>query len=158
MIKIIFYSLAAIGLIFSFIKSKEKTKIALKKALKAFENIMPQFLGIILLIGLILSMLSPGQISQLMGEESGWLGTLLGALVGAITLMPSFVAFPLCAALLESGAGYMQIGAFISSLTIVGVVTFPIEMLYFGKKAALIRNTMGFIFSLIIGGIIGMLL
>lgn len=158
MMTLIFYSLAGIGLLFSLYKSRTKTRLALQKAVQAFENIMPQFLGLVLLIGLMLSILSPDQISQLMGEESGWLGTILGALIGAITLMPSFIAFPLCALLLENGAGYMQIGAFISSLMMVGVVTFPIEIMYFGKKAALIRNAMGFVFALIIGGIIGMLL
>ncbi len=152
---IIFYGLAVIGLVFSFVKSREKTKMALMKALKAFENILPQFLGIVLLIGVILSILSPQQISQLIGENSGWVGVVIATVIGSITLIPGFLAFPLAAALLENGAGYMQIGAFVSSLMMVGIVTMPVEVLYFGKKATLLRNGMGLVFSILVAMVIG---
>jgi len=157
-INIVFYGLAGIGLIVSLIKSKENTKLALKKAWKAFDNILPQFLGIILLIGVILSILSPAQISQLIGEKSGWIGVLIASIIGSITLIPGFLAFPLAAALLENGAGYMQIGAFISTLMMVGIVTMPVEFLYFGKKATFLRNGMGFIFSIIVAMVMGVLM
>ena len=103
----------------------------------------------------MLAILTPEQISSLMGNESGWLGVLVAALIGGITLVPGFIAFPLASALLKSGAGYMQIAAFISTLMMVGVVTFPLEMKYFGKKVTLIRNAEAFIFSLIVAYIVG---
>ncbi|OFV71134.1 permease [Acetobacterium wieringae] len=155
MMTIVFYGLAAIGLVFSLVKSREKTKMALIKALKAFENILPQFLGIVLLIGVILSLLSPQQISQLIGENSGWVGVVIATVIGSITLIPGFLAFPLAAALLQNGAGYMQIGAFVSSLMMVGIVTMPVEVLYFGKKATLLRNGMGLVFSILVAMVIG---
>lgn len=155
---LVFYGLAAMGLMFSFVKSREKTKMALIKAWKAFENIMPQFLGIILLIGVLLSVLSAQQISQLIGADSGWLGVVIAAVIGSITLIPGFVAFPLAAALLENGAGYMQIGAFVSTLMMVGIITMPMEFLYFGKKATLLRNGMGFVFSILVAIVMGVLL
>jgi TRAP-type C4-dicarboxylate transport system permease large subunit len=46
-----FYTLAILGLAVSFWKSREKTKLALKKAWKSFENILPQLLAILILIG-----------------------------------------------------------------------------------------------------------
>lgn len=49
----------------------------------------------------------------------------------------------------------MQIAAFISSLMMVGVVTAPVEIKYFGKRLTIIRNFMAFIFSLIVALIIG---
>ncbi len=155
---LVFYSLAIIGLITSFIKSKENTKIALIKAWKSFENILPQFTGIIVLIGIMLAVLTPEQISSFLGQSSGWIGILVAALIGAITLVPSFVAFPLAAALLQNGAGYMQIAAFISTLMMVGVVTIPIEISYFGKKATITRNISAFVFSLVVAWIIGVLM
>ena len=45
--------------------------MVLKKAWKSFENIMPQFLSIILLIGVMLAVLTPEQISMFLGKESG---------------------------------------------------------------------------------------
>lgn len=152
------YVFAFIALSASFIKSKEKTKLALRKAWKSFENILPQFLSILIIIGIALAILTPEQISRLLGNESGWIGVIIAAVIGSITLIPAFVAFPLAAALLGSGAGYMQIAAFISTLMMVGIVTVPMEMNYFGKKATIIRNLSAFIFSLVVAIVMGVLM
>ena len=60
--------------------------MVLKKAWKSFENIMPQFLSIILLIGVMLAVLTPEQISMFLGKESGIMGVIMAAFIGAITL------------------------------------------------------------------------
>ena len=49
----------------------------------------------------------------------------------------------------------MQIGAFVSTLMMVGIVTMPVEMKYFGKKLTILRNIFAFIFSLLVAFIIG---
>lgn len=152
---IILYVITLLCLLFSLNKDKKKTKMALKKAWKAFENIMPEFLGIIVLVGILLAVLNPELISKLIGERSGWLGVVLSAAVGAITLIPGFVAFPTAAMLLEHGAGYMQIGAFVSALMMVGVVTFPVEVKYFGKRLTIARNGLAFIFCFVVAFVIG---
>jgi len=69
---IVLYILAFTALAFSFVKSKEKTLLALRKAWKSFENILPQFLSILIIIGILLAILTPQQISQFMGKDSGW--------------------------------------------------------------------------------------
>lgn len=153
---VIFYSLASVLLLLSFLKDRKKTKMALKKAWKAFENILPEFLVVILMVGFMLSVLNADTISGIIGAESGWFGIILASIIGSITLIPGFVAFPTAALLLENGAGYMQIAAFVSTLMMVGVVTMPVEIKYFGKKATLLRNTAAFVFSFIVALIIGM--
>lgn len=155
---ITFYVLAVSGLALSFFKSTEKTKLALKKAWKSFENILPQFLSILISIGVMLAVLTPEQISRILGSESGWVGVLIAAAIGSITLIPAFVAFPLAAALLNNGAGYMQIAAFVSTLMMVGIVTMPVEKQYFGKKATIARNLLAFLFSLAVALIMGAVL
>lgn len=152
---IILYSATAALLLLSFAKDREKTRKALLKAWKAFENILPQFLVVILLVSLLLSLLDHQMILKIIGSESGWLGVLLAAIVGAVTLIPGFVAFPTAALLVNGGAGYMQIGAFISTLMMVGIVTLPVEMQYFGKKLALYRNALAFVFSFLVAFVIG---
>ena len=82
----------------------------------------------------------------------------MAAIIGSVTLVPGFVAFPLAAALIESGAGLMQIAVFISTLMMVGIVTIPLEIKYFGKKAALIRNSLAFAFSFLVAIVIGVIL
>ena len=82
-------------------------------------------------------------------------GVIIGAVVGAITLIPGFVAFPTAAILLKNGAGLMQMGAFVSTLMMVGVVTLPVEMKYFGKKIPIYRNLLAFLFAFIVAWVIG---
>lgn len=152
----IFYGLAITLLILSFVKDKNKTKKALKKAWKAFENILPEFLVVILLVGFLLAVLNPETISKMIGSESGWFGVILAAVIGSVTLIPGFVAFPTAAILLENGAGYMQIAAFVSTLMMVGIITIPVEIKYFGRKISVLRNLFAFVFSFIVAFIIGL--
>lgn len=108
-----------------------------------------------MLVGILLAVLNPQVISAVIGAESGWFGVILAALVGAVTLIPGFVAFPTAAMLLQNGAGYMQIGAFVSTLMMVGIVTAPVEIKYFGKKLTIARNVLAFVFSFLVAYIIG---
>lgn len=149
------YIITIVLLGLSYYKDKGKTKKALRKALKAFENILPQFLGVIVLVGIMLAVFDAEFISRVIGTESGNFGVLLSAIVGAITLIPGFVAFPTAAMLLESGAGYIQIGVFVSTLMMVGVVTIPVEMKYFGKRVTVVRNILAFLLSFLVAYIIG---
>ena len=154
----ILYVLAAVGLALSFFKDRKKTKQALMKAWKSFENILPQFLSILLIIGLALAILSPETITKLIGSSSGVWGVLAASLIGSITLIPGFVAFPLASALLTSGAGYMQIAAFVSTLMMVGIVTIPMEMKTFGKRATIVRNVSAYLFSIVVAIVMGVAL
>ncbi len=151
----IMYASVIILLTISFFKDKKKTKMALKKAWKSFENILSQLIGVLILVGLLLSVFNAELISKLIGSESGWFGVMLSAVVGAITLIPGFVAFPTAAILLNNGAGYTQIGAFVSTLMMVGVVTAPVEIKYFGKRLTILRNATAFLFSFIVAYIVG---
>jgi uncharacterized membrane protein YraQ (UPF0718 family) len=150
----ILYSAVLILLLISYIKDKNKTYKALQKGLKSFEGIMPQFLGIIFIIGLVLALLQPQTISKLIGSESGFLGTLTAAIVGSVAMMPTFVAFPTANMLLQNGAGYAQVGALVSTLTLIGVITFPMEAKYIGRRAAFIRNLLAFVFSFLVAYVI----
>ena len=57
---------------------------------------------------------------------------------------------------MENGAGYMQIAAFVSTLMMVGIITIPVEIKYFGKKISILRNVLAFFFSFLVAAIIGM--
>lgn len=150
------YIITVVLLLFSYYKDKKKTRMALRKAWKAFENILPEFLVVILLVGVLLAVVNPEVISKIIGSDSGWMGVVLAAIVGAVTLIPGFVAFPTAALLLQGGGGYMQIGAFVSTLMMVGVVTMPVEIKYFGKKLTICRNILAFIFSFVVAYIISL--
>ncbi len=152
------YGLLGICLIASVIKSKDKTKKAFKIAGKALLKTAPSLLSVLGIVGLTLGLLTPETISGLVGAEAGFSATILAAVIGAVTLIPSLVAFPLAGSLLRSGATVMTISAFITTLVMVGVMTAPMEIKELGKKFTLLRNSLGFAAALIIAGIMGVLL
>ncbi len=152
------YSFLGICLIASIVKSKEKSKKAFKVAGKALLKTAPSLLAILGIVGLTLGILTPETISNLVGAEAGFTATIIAAVLGAITLIPSLVAFPLAGSLLRSGATVMTISAFVTTLVMVGIVTAPMEIKTLGKKFTLLRNGLGFLAALIIAGIMGMIL
>ena len=105
-------------------------------------------------IGIIIAYLSPEIISKIIGSSSGWFGVIIAAIIGSISLIPAFVAFPMAAILLQNGAGYMQLSAFVSTLTMVGLLTLPLEIKYFGKKFAAWRNGLSFVFAFVVAFVI----
>ncbi|MEA4816041.1 MAG: permease [Lachnospiraceae bacterium] len=152
------YGIVSVLLIISFIKDKTKTLMSLKRAWKMFINVLPQFLAILLLIGLLLEVISPETIQHIIGAETGIVGMLVCSLLGAITLVPAVIAFPVAAEILKNGAGVAQIAVFISTLTTVGIVTLPLEMKYLGKKVSVLRNLLFYLFSFITAYIVGVIL
>ncbi|TVR06130.1 MAG: permease [Spirochaetaceae bacterium] len=156
MTTVLLYGLAAAALAVSAAKDRKKTMMALKKGWIAFARILPQFIAVILLVGIMIAVLRPVVLSRFLGRESGLLGVILASLVGAVTLIPGFIAFPTASLLLQNGAGLTQIAAFVSSLMMVGVVTFPVEASCLGTRAALVRNVTAYLFSLFVAVIIGL--
>lgn len=155
----IFINIFAIScLIFAFIKDRAKTKRSLILAVKSFFRIIPTVLIIIILIGLLLGFVPSSEISKIVGEQSGVGGVILVALFGAILHIPALISFPLAASLLKSGASIVAVAAFITTLTMIGTVTLPLEIKELGKKIALLRNGISFIIAIIIAFIMGAIL
>ncbi len=152
------YIITTILLILSFITNKKKTNLALKRALKMFLSVLPQFLAILFLVGLLLAAVSSEMIQSIIGTKSGIWGMVLASLVGSVTLIPVLIAFPIASKLLQNGAGLMQITVFISTLTTVGFVTMPLENKYLGTKVTLLRTMLCYIFSFVIALTMGVIL
>lgn len=83
---------------------------------------------------------------------------LLASLIGAITLIPVMIAFPIVAELLKNGAGLTQMAVFVSALTTVGIITILVEVKYLGRKTAILRNVLAFLFSFITAYLMGVFL
>ena len=156
---IIFINIFAIAcLIFALIKDITKPKQALAMALKSFFGILPTVLIIVIFIGLLLGFVPQSQISEIIGEQTGFLGVFVVAFLGSVLHIPSLISFPLAAALLENGASITSVAVFITTLTMIGIVTLPLEIKELGKKMALLRNGISFIIAIIIGIIMGLIL
>lgn len=158
-ITVIFINIFALScLIGAFIKDRAKTKQSLKVAVKSFFRILPTVLIIIILIGLLLGFVPQTQISKVIGKHAGFGGVLVVALLGAILHIPSLISFPLAASLLKSGASVTPVAVFITTLTMIGMVTLPLEIKELGKKMALLRNGISFVIAIIIGIVMGAIL
>lgn len=152
---IIINGFVIVCLVFSFIVDRRKTGQAVSLAINSFLKILPQILLIILLIGLFMGFLTPEIIHRFLGGQSGWRGLFSAALLGTVLHIPSIIAFPLAASILEKGAAVKIIAAFLTTLTMIGMITLPLEIRELGKKFALLRNGLSFLFALLMGLMIG---
>jgi len=145
-------------LVFSFIKSFDKTLESLKMALSLGRSMILSILSIILAIGLILAFLPPESIAAFVENQNPIVATFFAAVFGTITLIPAFIAFPLVGTLVDASVGLVPAVAFLTTLTMVGVVTFPLEQKEFGTKFAVTRNLLSFGFALVIAFMMGVIL
>ncbi len=155
---IIINALAFLSLVIAFITDGARARQALRIAGRSFLRILPSVLMIVVLVGLVMGILTPDKLGQWLGDKSGVAGVLLTGLVGAVLHIPSIVAFPLAGSLLRSGASVTIIATFVATLTMIGVVTFPLEAKELGKRFALLRNGLSFLAALLVGWIMGVIL
>jgi len=155
---LVFWLVTVIWFIVSIIKDKKKTLSSIKMSSGMMKHMAGEIIGILFLIGIILTFLPPETIKEYAGQSSSLITTLIFALVGCITLIPAFVAFPLAGSLVNAGASIMPVVAFLTTLTMVGIVTFPLEKKEFGTKFTLIRNSLSFVFAIVIALIMGVAL
>jgi uncharacterized membrane protein YraQ (UPF0718 family) len=155
---LIIYSLVSVLLVISVFKDINKTKLALKKALKSFTAIMFILIPLFLFVGLMLAVVTPDTIKSVIGADSGVLGVLLATAIGGIAFMPPFVSYPLGADLLANGAGYPQIAALVTALMAIGVVYIGAETKYFGAKATFLRNILAVIGTLVVAFVVWVVL
>lgn len=148
----------AVFLAISFFKNKAKTRQALRAAFSMGKGMLGSILSIIFLIGLILTILPPELIAEFVGSQSLVGATVVAAAFGTITLIPAFIAFPLVGTLVHAGVGVVPAVAFLTTLTMVGIVTFPLEKREFGRKFTVIRNTLSFAFAIIIALVMGVII
>lgn len=142
-------------MLISFIANRKKTLKAVKISLKRFLNILPAFLDMLILVSIVLFLVPDRVISNYLGSNNMLAGVLLASFFGSITLMPGFIAFPLCGILLKKGVLYMVLSAFTTTLMMVGVLTYPIEKGYFGTRVTIVRNVVSLFIALIVAVMTG---
>jgi uncharacterized membrane protein YraQ (UPF0718 family) len=151
----LFY-LTGILLLLSFFFDRSKSKKAIILAYRRFLIIIPSFLIMLILVSIILFLFPQEKIITYLSYGSNMVNIILAALVGSITAVPGFIAFPLAGILKDNGISYTIIAAFTTTLMMVGTITFPVEVTYLGKRVALIRNIISFIIALIVALLIGL--
>ncbi len=154
----LFWILTASALVWSLVRDKKRTLSALGMARGMMRNMVGEIIGILMAIGLLLTLIPTSAIQEVLGGNQVSLATILSAVVGGITLIPAFVAFSLAGSLVDAGASLVPITAFLTTLTMVGFVTFPLEKKAFGLRFSLYRNGLSFVMALLIALGMGVLL
>lgn len=153
----VLFGLTAVALVVSWRVDEEKTRRALRISAKSFAGLVPRILGMIALVGLVLALVPPDMLTKLFSIR-GIGGFVLVSAIGSIITMPAPIAFPLVGSLFKLGAAPATLAAFVTTLTMVGVITAPMEISYFGKRFTLIRQTLSFVTAIIIGLLMGVFL
>lgn len=150
------YVLASLSLTISVVFSREKTLKSLKTAWNMFLKILPLLLVTLTFVSIVLFFLPDYVIAKYLAGDDVLLGSLIAAVVGSISLLPGFITFPLCGLLLKQGVSFTVLAAFTTSLMMVGIVTYPIEAKYFGRKLTIIRNIFAFVIAVVVSFVIGL--
>jgi len=150
--------ITAAAVVLSAAADRDRTWEGLRRGARMLWNLVPQLLLLVVLVSVFLGFVPRETLAQLLGRESGALGVVIAACIGSVTLIPGPIAYPMAGMLLHRGVSYTVIAVFITTLMMVGVVTFPVEREYLGFRIALLRNLLSLAGAICIGLLMGVLL
>lgn len=120
-----------------------------RKTVKMFGRTLPNILAIIFLSGLFIEFAPIDKMTNFLG--GGLLAdALTGATFGSISTGNPLISYVLGGELLNQGIGLVAVTALLVSWVTVGSIQLPAEMQSFGLRFALVRNSLSFLFALII--------
>ena len=137
---LLLYLITALLVGLSLFADARKTRRALRVALKRFVAILPPFVVMLVLAAVALHLLPDHLVARALARQNKWAAMASAFGLGSVSIIPGFIAFPLCGVLRDKGALYMVLSAFSTTLMMVGMVTFPMEKAYLGMRLALWRN------------------
>lgn len=148
------YIVTAVLVVASFLADRERTLRGIRIGVKKFVTILPNYLKLLILIAVVL-FFAESLIVEYLGQENSLIGLGIALVLGSVTMMPGFIAYPLAGVLVERGVLFMVVAGFVITLQMVGVLTYPVEKEYLGIKATVIRNSVGFVIAAIISVAMG---
>ncbi len=144
--------ITSVCLVISFSFDHKKTLLGIRKGAMMFLSLLPTLLWVLIIVSLVFSLVSEETMVQYLGNGgSNAKAYSIAVLLGSISLIPGFIAYPLCGILIGKGVSYSIIAAFITSMMMVGILTLPIEARFFGWKTSLIRNALSLVAAIFIG-------
>lgn len=128
---------------------KEHLIPSLKKTASMFVGMLPILVGVILLTGLILELIPADKVAGWFGRNN-LLDALIGATFGSVSAGHPLTSYVLGGELLANGVSLVAVTALLVSWVTVGSIQFPAEALMLGRRFALYRNLLCFVFSILI--------
>lgn len=134
--------------------AKSSTKITLDY-FKEMATIMPP---VFLLMGLIEVWIPKDKIQKWLGKDSGTKGAVISIALGTLPTGPLYVAFPMTASLLRSGASITNMVLFLGSWAALKIPQLMIEIKFLGLSFTLLRFTLTLVALIIMGFVIDLIL
>lgn len=127
----------------------QKLGDSVKKAAKALGYSLPVLVGIILLVGLANTIIPKSFYLNLFSKNI-FFDSIIGSGIGSILAGNPITSYILGGELLIQGVSLIAVTAFLVAWVTVGLVQLPAEAILLGKKFAIMRNLVSFVFSIFV--------
>jgi len=120
-----------------------------RKTLKGLWNVFPMIIGTVLLVSLI-STIIPKSFYIMIFSKNLFLDSLVGSLIGSVSAGSPMTSYIFGGEMLGQGVSLVAVTAFLVCWVTVGLVQLPAESAILGKKFTLVRNSVAFLFSIVV--------
>ncbi len=127
----------------------EKINQAITKAARSLWRSFPILIGIILLVSLT-NTLIPKSYYAFLFSKIPIFDSFIGSLVGSILAGNPITSYIIGGELLKQGIGLTAVTAFLVAWITVGIIQLPAESILLGKKFAITRNIIAFLFTMVV--------
>lgn len=125
-------------------------KQASKKSLNSIVNFLPIVIGIILLIS-VLNNFIPKSFYSVIFSKNIILDSIIGTGLGSILFGNPVSSYILGGEFLKQGISIIAVASFLTAWVTVGLIHLPAEIIILGKKFAISRTIISFIFAILVG-------
>lgn len=130
----------------------DKFGISIKKSAISLINSLPAIIGVIFIIGIFNTLLTKELITNIFSGND-ITDALIGSVIGSVSAGNPITSYIISGELLKNGVALFAITSFMVAWVTVGVVQLPAESILLGKKFAITRNAIAFVFSIIVSAI-----
>lgn len=123
-------------------------KKSIQQSLNNFKAMLQILIGVLLLVNLANTSFQDIYLKIFTGDYIK--DSLIGALAGSISFGIPITSYIIGGELLNQGINLLAITAFIMTWSTVGIAMLPLEASFIGKRFAIVRNSLNFIFAIII--------
>ncbi|MFA6259177.1 MAG: permease [Candidatus Peribacteraceae bacterium] len=122
---------------------------AVHKSLSALWRSVPFLLGIIFLVGFV-QVFFPVRFVSMIFHHNVFLDSFMGSVIGSVMVGSPITSYVIGGEFLNQGVSLTAVTAFVVAWVSVGVVQFPAESTMLGRNFSLLRNSLSFLFSILV--------
>ncbi len=126
-----------------------KLKESVVKSARTLGSTMPVLVGVVLLVSLTNTVIPKSFYSTIFSKNI-LLDSFIGSAIGSILAGNPVTSYVLGGEMLKQGVSMVAVVAFLVAWVTVGIVQLPAESIILGKKFALTRNFLSFLFSILV--------